>query len=73
MKLCFISGYDYRDALARFEGKHCDISSECFLKKPLSIEEFMAMVRKMTRDTTTMKKLADATSMYGQENQKQFA
>ena len=52
MKLCFISGYDYRDASARFEGKHCEILADCFLKKPLSIEEFMAMVRRLTRDTS---------------------
>src|SRR6476469_1845849 len=38
MKLCFISGYDYTDALAKFQGKHYDISSDCFLKKPLGIE-----------------------------------
>lgn len=47
MKVCFISGYEYREALSRFQGKRRNISSECFMKKPLSIEGFMAMVRKM--------------------------
>ena len=50
MKLCFISGYDYRDALAKFQGKHYEIPSDCFMKKPLSIEGFMVMVKRLTRD-----------------------
>ena len=52
MKLCFISGYDYRDALAKFQGKHSEILADCFLKKPLSIEGFMVMVKRLTRDTS---------------------
>ncbi|MEO9295357.1 MAG: response regulator [Nitrososphaera sp.] len=47
-RICFMSCYDYVNALSRFQNKHCEISPECFLRKPLSVEAFIATIKRLT-------------------------
>lgn len=44
IKVCFMSGYDYRDALSKFQRKH-RIPSERYLQKPLNVDRFIGPVR----------------------------
>ena len=60
MKVCFVSGYENPDELAIFLSKHSEVSPECFLKKPLSIDGFISIVKRMT--TTKTAKIAAQTS-----------
>ena len=48
MKVCFMSGSENSEALAKFESKHVEVSPTCFLRKPLSIESFIDIVKRMT-------------------------
>jgi DNA-binding NtrC family response regulator len=48
MKVCFISGYEYAEALSKFQNKHCEVSADCFFKKPLNIDHFIKVVERMT-------------------------
>lgn len=47
IKICFMSGYDYRDALSKFQTKH-RIPAERYLQKPLNVDRLIGLVRKMT-------------------------
>lgn len=45
IKVCFMSGYNYRDALFKFQTKH-RIPAERYLQKPLNVDRFIGLVRK---------------------------
>ena len=61
MKCCFMSGSENPEALAKFESKHVEVSPTCFLKKPLSIESFIDIVKRMA--TTTAEKIGAQTDV----------
>ena len=52
MKVCFMSGYEYSESISKFQNNHCEVSLECFLKKPLSIDGFVNLVKRMTAAST---------------------
>lgn len=52
MKVCFMSGYEYSESISKFQNNHCEVSLECFLKKPLSIDRFVNLVKRMTEAST---------------------
>ena len=59
MKVCFMSGYDNSEALARFQSKHHGFSSDCFLRKPLDIDGFIDRVNKMTANSNPIETETD--------------
>lgn len=54
MKVCFMSGYEYSESISKFQNNHCEVSLECFLKKPLSIDRFVNLVKRMTAAASTI-------------------
>ena len=52
MRVCFMSGFEYSESISKFQNNHCEVSLECFLKKPLSIDRFVNLVKRMTAAST---------------------
>ena len=52
MKVCFMSGYNYgEEELSEFQDRHCEVTPEHYLRKPLSVGGFMATVKKMAAES----------------------